>query len=763
MKQFLIFVGLIIYCNITYSQKLKYKDIYPLILAENYPEVVPHLKNFLLSEPDHPSANLQLAIIYEKRYKGYHPLLDFESTIRNVDLAKKYYLKARLLVDEKEIRKNGNKFYTNVVTGENTEPNYPRIRQKIDSAIFEIDRFINYAPEIYNNYIKSISFHNLAMEDYRQVNENYYNLNELYLFFNEDLNKTLIQLKSNYDSCIYYFDVYLQSSDNYPMPDTPQSYVLKLIQLYRIDGLVPLTDFHTQKIIFWNYGHWVDQVLHVVNKEIIPLRNTLESIIEKLRVDYNRQTKSNNLNFSDNILIDMIQDLFPNLKKYDPDSIVIPLIYYLWYKKNLLFQIKWEEDKKIRISNNVFIENQLIYYNQLMTELYVCDSLINSVNKLNLVLEKNKYEQFIEKYFEGKDGFTNYIIDEKKFIEKMKAAYAEKIRDSFQYIIQGDNDSVKFIEFKKQQIPLYVNVPDSINMINTDLYTSQIFYTPDSSVYVGGLTRPKSRNNGIKFFLGRVERNAEVVWFKIEEFSEEMFESIVDSDNTKPEKKIFDIIHGEMEMTPLGLGLVLSARDRISGKLYNIFKLIDEEGEELKSANIKVETVIRILKYHEKTDSFILSFQGDDLNIDTRQPEEIQILMIDNLSKEIWRKKMIISGNVTDIVDYNEGYLIFGNCSAIKIQDEPDQILTSVDQEVLPFVYSLNNEGEYAGFHVYSFDHPIFIGRVLKITDDGIHLFGSTTEFPHRIGKFIDRQFFEAHFITNVDKDVLYANFQFTD
>ena len=39
------------------SQKVKYKDLFVLLKAENYANADPYLRSFLLNEPEHPNAN----------------------------------------------------------------------------------------------------------------------------------------------------------------------------------------------------------------------------------------------------------------------------------------------------------------------------------------------------------------------------------------------------------------------------------------------------------------------------------------------------------------------------------------------------------------------------------------------------------------------------------------------------------------------------------------------------------------------------------
>ena len=90
MKKLLCLVLLIITASATnlVAQELKYKDIYPLVESRNFSDAVPRLREFLLQEPDHPSANLQLALIYKRRYQSYDPIMQHRPAMKNAENSK---------------------------------------------------------------------------------------------------------------------------------------------------------------------------------------------------------------------------------------------------------------------------------------------------------------------------------------------------------------------------------------------------------------------------------------------------------------------------------------------------------------------------------------------------------------------------------------------------------------------------------------------------------------------------------------------------
>ncbi|WP_420318338.1 hypothetical protein [Ekhidna sp.] len=95
----------------TFAQKIKYKDLYPILEAKNYDEGIPKLKQYL-NDGDHKkeaNPNLQMGIWLHSR------LMNLENAnntkISQVGDSALFFLnKAKGLIDEKELKRN-DKYY----------------------------------------------------------------------------------------------------------------------------------------------------------------------------------------------------------------------------------------------------------------------------------------------------------------------------------------------------------------------------------------------------------------------------------------------------------------------------------------------------------------------------------------------------------------------------------------------------------------------------------------------------------------------------
>ena len=90
------------------AQKLKYKDIYPLLETKNYDSGIPTLRKFL-SDPknaDHANGNYQMGLYYESRVDEMDLIKDSTTIQVATDSAIYFLARGKQLITEKELKKN---------------------------------------------------------------------------------------------------------------------------------------------------------------------------------------------------------------------------------------------------------------------------------------------------------------------------------------------------------------------------------------------------------------------------------------------------------------------------------------------------------------------------------------------------------------------------------------------------------------------------------------------------------------------------------
>ena len=156
------------------AQKVKYKTLFPLLEAKNYTEAIPQLKTFLADDKnsDHPNANLQMGMWLESRFLAYDIVDDSTALYATGDSAVTYLSKAKLLITEKELKKN-DKFYQaffrrDLRTGEfgiKISDVHLDIEKKVESVQERLDDVKN----MHRNVMKVEDNHKAAMEAYKEL------------------------------------------------------------------------------------------------------------------------------------------------------------------------------------------------------------------------------------------------------------------------------------------------------------------------------------------------------------------------------------------------------------------------------------------------------------------------------------------------------------------------------------------------------------------------------------------------------------------
>ncbi|MFC2124573.1 hypothetical protein ACFLU5_07155 [Bacteroidota bacterium] len=730
------------------AQELKYKDIYPLIESRDFSDAVPRLREFLQQEPDHPSANFQLALIYERRYKSYDLIMQHKPAMKNAENAKLLFLNAQMLIDDREIKKNGKKFYTNFARlderGKLTVE-YQNVKDKIDSAYVEIDQFIRNSPNIYHYFTKSVQFHDKVTKRFADINGRYTSLKSLYLLYDRDLKKSMQDLKEEYDSCLFYFNKYMEATAAYPIVDYNQTFEIRKINNYRLDGLMTKNDFLGEKIIFWDYKSWVDEVEQMITSDIAELRNQINLNEDKLDASIRILEKPSSAIGREIELKEVDRDLVLKLRNYDYNSMVTPLLLYKDSKQNLLYKALAEFELEEDTTQSITYENQLTYYSQMINLSREGDSLVNLVTVLNKPDNYAKHTDYFKTYYNGESGFNTFISREKSFVEDKVKEYAQQIQNTILENLNIEEDSSQFITHGKVKIPFYLTALDSITIPDNSIFTTHINYNQDSTYYLAGVTRPKSDSNNVVVFVSKVNKVRETEWFRT--IDVEIDTIGPDSHNTV----------ASMIVTSVGCILTINSMHMISGVMMNTIKVISETGDETFSKRIEEEFYPRSLSFNEQSNSYLITFKGTDIIEDIVMPEPLVVIRLDKDGEVLWRKQTMISGNVEDLINIKGGFLVVGNFSEISMDDGTTVSLNGELGQTNTYVLKIDWLGNMTEKKLFQSDRPFYTRKIIKVNDENINLLGYRGNFSTRpFGKTEGEEI--VHIITNAGLYTINSN-----
>jgi hypothetical protein len=234
-----------------HAQRIKYKDLFPFLARMSMEEQKNALKEYISQDPDHPNANYRLALVYESNFKNADPLTQFQFAMANAEQAKIRFLKSKQLVDDREITKN-NEYYS---TGSGTldakgKPmiDFATVSKRMGNGMDSTSLFLEKIPPIYRSFTQSVNYYDHAVKIFSELNKEFLSLDDLFLYYNNDLDKQLLELKEDFDSARFFFDRYQQLTKAFPVAIHKQQYHVNAIVTYRLDGLITRMNFLTDDV-----------------------------------------------------------------------------------------------------------------------------------------------------------------------------------------------------------------------------------------------------------------------------------------------------------------------------------------------------------------------------------------------------------------------------------------------------------------------------------------------------------------------------------
>lgn len=321
--------------NLTKAQeKLDYDDIYAAL-----PSVKPEQGLYMLLQyqkqfPDFANTYAQIGHLCEQKLKVIDPLRNLEDANFWVDNAILYYGVFSKFAHKNEAGKN-QKYYANM--------NIPVTEKKLSET--DIANFIKRRLDSCQHYKKNINetFEKLkkskeaydhAIEMYASINDKYENLDELLLHTYDPMLKYIDTLNNYYNTAIQLFDAYKKQLKQYPILDYNQTYKLKNIETFRLDGLTK-SDFLEPEFFIWNFEKWVLDFKNTYRNDIVSLRKEITNIQNTF--DKNRKKLEQTDTISPKEKFETFDALFfYRLGHYDSYSIVKDLFKYLDLRQQFL-------------------------------------------------------------------------------------------------------------------------------------------------------------------------------------------------------------------------------------------------------------------------------------------------------------------------------------------------------------------------------------------------------------------------------------------
>ena len=424
-----------------HAQKVKYKDLYFLLSGRKYDEAEPFLKQFLAEDKnkDHPNANYQMAVIYQKKAEKADIFQEAELVWIYTDSAVIFYNLAKEYITDKEVKRNS-EYYEDfskrdMRTGKVSVKSFD-IHFAIDEIIESITARQAQVAEVNDKLLHVITQYNQSRRyfiDFKRDNQDF---NEMLLRANLQTIGALDHLIETYDSFQSGFTQMKNQLKDIPNSGYSQQIRPQPIEDFMADGESE-SAFLEDDIKIWDYDEWGRKTKEIVLKEILPLKALLVEHDEELQ-DLLEKAQGDSAVFT--AVYNTIKAKWnPSvLMKYDNDPLPVKL-FDLRYAELEYFN-SMLKSMEFRQSNDYANRIKLLSQDKVL--LKKMDSLVNNIAKLDIDEQIRNYTDFVDKRYKGYLGLDKYLKDKveaaRKYGEKTDADL-EALRDRNAYMVVNES------------------------------------------------------------------------------------------------------------------------------------------------------------------------------------------------------------------------------------------------------------------------------------------------------------------------------------
>lgn len=720
------------------SQKLeKYEDVLPRILTLPPSGALAQLKIYLAEEPENASIYLQMAVIYEKRYQESDPIKDYAYKVGNAREALQAYARTSQFISEKVVRKNSEYFFNFGKLDEKgrIQVSYDSIANHMATMKVELQAFIDNAPVIYEKFTKSFSSYDKAHKHFTQILGQYGTFKDLYLLYNDEVDRQFGEIKKEYLECLKYWEEYKAATDTFDVGYN-QTMTIEPIRVYRLDGLESKINFLQSNIQVWDYASWVDTTRETINAEVNKLRRDLAA--ENLRLDKRIEAAEPDLIRDAFEPLKVSKEVLFTLRKYDLSSVVEPIFVYKEKKHDLIYQQLLKE--RLDTAVDVDTDRKLYLYGQMVNRIKEADSVLSDIRRRNTQASMDKYSEFISTFYQSQAGITQLVSSERDNNRRDVGNYIASIQNELYEKLRTDS-VVATAKYKRMNIPLSEGLSMENEALTSAPITTHRIENFDGSAFIGGIFKNEKENKTQAYVAGITKENG-VGWYN--EYLLQIDSSLGFDSHTRV---------GAMQSVPGGLAVVLNGADT-NGTRINHLLMLDEKGQVTHSRRLILNQFPRTISFNERTNTLFVTYKGNDYLDDILLESELVMANYSIYGDLLWQQRISYKGDVTDVVNVDQGYLVVGNFNEIKGLDGRVKRAGGSNTDTRLFTLKIDLSGEVQALKTIDHGSSYYANKAYKVSDDCINFFGSVGAYTKTVQLDADPGS-AVHIIINKDLEVL--------
>ncbi|MEM8937796.1 MAG: hypothetical protein AAGC64_00445 [Bacteroidota bacterium] len=499
-----IFIFSFFYLDL-FSQKIKYKELFPLLAEKNYAEGGPLLKQYLATlKKEEANPNLHMGLMLEHQFLDYDIVEDSTKIYSSGDSSMLYLSRAKSLIDDKELRKNDEyyrSFYDrNLKTGE-FEIKASDIHTKIDKRVASIEQRISRIKALHRAIDKVEKYQMIAMKEFESIIHNYSNYNELLLSIDDKEQTRLTKIRNLGSQALAEAQTIKMISE-----ELGSDWYLDEIDLQEINdfGQDGLTSFDLKKgsITLWDYEAWAKEIWSEMKGGVGLFKTSIISYINELRKKKALLKKSIS---TDGLFVP--KDLLELFDKYDPESAVNKLIKVETFESRVIKLVDLQINPDLLDSSK--IGSQLEIYAQAKKNVDSMYATVHTITAEGLFDAKKKYPDYIKSFFNSYGTASKYVEEMKEWSARNK----EWLTNSVNYWTEANRWGVIVKPGEPElKIPLFVSDSNyneyKILRVNKFTPPQVIVYGANTSSkkgYIGSFGEDRTEQWSIEFALPNSE------------------------------------------------------------------------------------------------------------------------------------------------------------------------------------------------------------------------------------------------------------------
>lgn len=407
------------------GQKVKYKELYPLLESRQYDLAIPLLKKYLQDAKGQVNANahLQMALYMEKLSMEQDIIKNTSEVGVYSDSAVMFYQRTRNLLTEKQLKKNEDYYRSyerrDVRTGK-VGIKLADIQYQLGKTIDQLDNRKTVVKQVNDHYVKGTTAYSAAQTIFKQLKENYPTQKALYLKSDQAVLGRLDSLDVLCGQALKEMSDFKSLLGNVEKPGYTPKLTLVPIQNYPEDGLSGL-DPGLKALDIWDYSEWTKSAKLEMQETVWPLREELldydamlNEITKTVRTDsvpYNKEVKS-------------YDELKTRLMAYDEDPLPLKVFEVKKAEVNYL--------SKALIYNNYRDSADWVYKAEALagklSGLSVLDSMLRLLSDSPWETEWTFYESYVHSSFGEFSSFEGFIHSHETFIRDKGLVMEEELK-----------------------------------------------------------------------------------------------------------------------------------------------------------------------------------------------------------------------------------------------------------------------------------------------------------------------------------------------